>query len=41
MLVENVFPIFPAKSILMLPGINVTRLEILITPNFAVIDYKV
>ncbi len=41
MLPENVFPIFPAKFIFTMYGISVTRLKILMTPGFAITDYKV
>lgn len=41
MLPENVFPIFLAKSTLTICGISITRLQIPMTPGFAVTEYKV
>lgn len=41
MLSENVFLVFPVKSILTMHGISITRLQISIMPGFAIMDYKV
>lgn len=41
MLPKNVFSVFPPKSTLTIRGISVTRLQIPMTPRFAVTDYKV
>ncbi len=38
---ENVFPVFLAKSTSTMRGISVTRLQIPMTPEFAITDYKV
>lgn len=38
---EKVLPIFPAKSIILVHGIKVTRLQIPMTPGFVVLKYKV
>ena len=38
---DDVFPTFPIKSTLKLPGLKVSRNQIPLTPGFAVTDYKV
>ena len=37
----NVFPLFLVKSTVSLQGISINRMQILLTPAFAVTDYKV
>lgn len=37
----NVFPLFPVKSTVSLQGISINRMQIPLTPAFAVTDYKV
>ena len=39
--VDNVFPVFPAKSTLTLRDISITKLQIPMTSDLAVTDYKV
>lgn len=41
MLPENMFSVFLAKSTLTMYDISVTRLQILMMPDFAVTDFKV
>ena len=40
-LLENIFLIFPAKSIIPIYGISIIRLQILMIPDFAFSEYKV
>lgn len=38
---NDIFPVFPTKSTLTIRGISVSRLQIPMTPGFAVTDYKI
>ncbi len=40
-LLRNVFPLFPVKSTVSLQRVSINKMQILLTPAFAITEYKI